>query len=183
MFFKGRYAGSKDAELVSLVAQNDEKAFRELLDRHQGGVYRFAARLIGDRHEAQDIAQETFLRFYRSAAKYRPDAALRTYLLRIARNLCIDHLRKKRPAYMDRLPEKESPGNPLEHVEQADSMVRLMRAVESLPANQRDAVLLYHDQDLNYAEIAEAMGLTVSAVESLLVRARRTLRKHLSDDR
>jgi RNA polymerase sigma-70 factor (ECF subfamily) len=105
MIFRERFTGETDAALVALVAQGEEGAFRELLNRHQGAVYGFARRFLRDAQEAEDIAQEVFLRLYRTAARYRSRASLRAYLFRIAKNLCIDALRKKRPEPMSELPE------------------------------------------------------------------------------
>lgn len=179
MFFRKGYAGAEDGDLVMRVAAGDEGAFRVLLDRHQGAVYQFARRFLGDAQEAGDISQETFLRLYRSADRYRPRASLRAYLLRIARNLCIDHVRKKRPEPMEQPPEQTNRETPLDLLERAQTMEALLSAVDDLPENQRAAILLRHDQGLRYTEIAETLGTTVGAVESLLVRARRTLRRQL----
>jgi RNA polymerase sigma-70 factor (ECF subfamily) len=177
MYFRRNYAGSKDADLVVLVADGNEKAFKTLLNRHQNSIYRFAVRFLGDASEAEDITQEAFVRFLRAVSRYRPEAALRTYLLSIARNLCMDHIRKKRPELMDHLPEKATTNTPLDDMERAEFMRQLIKAVQGLPENQRTAILLRHDHDMRYDEIAETMDLSVSAVESLLVRARRTLRE------
>lgn len=177
MLFRKDDANIQDSDLVKLVAGGDEKAFRILLDRHQDSIYRFVVRFLGNTSEAEDISQETFIRFFHAADRYRPEAALRTYLLRIAKNLCIDHFRKKRPEPMKELPEKYTTRTPLAIMEQAQSIKRLMEAVNDLPENQRMAILLRHDHDLCYKEISETMNLSIGAVESLLVRARRTLRK------
>lgn len=177
MRFKKNYADRDDAELVLLVAKGNEKAFKTILDTHQASIYRFSVRFLGDESEAEDIAQETFIRFFRAADRYRPEASLRTYLFRIARNLCIDYIRKKRPELMNELPEKTTSKTPLNIVENAEFMDNLIQSVHALPENQCTAILLRHDQDMRYDEIAKAMNLSVSAVESLLVRARRTLRK------
>ena len=182
MLFSKRYADSSDADLVTWLAQGDERAFREVLVRHQGPVYRFAVRMLEDSYEAEDIAQETFLRLFRSADRYRPEASLRAYLLAIARNLCIDRMRKKSPELMEQPPELTTRETPLDSMVRSQTMDRLLGAVSNLPENQRSAVLLRHDQGLRYNEIANVMGVSVSAVESLLVRARRTLRKQLSPD-
>lgn len=182
MRFRGQYADMADADLVARITQGDEEAFRQLLDRHQDAVYGFAKRFIGDAHEAADIAQETFLRLYRVAGNYRPGASFRSYLFRIARNLCIDFMRKKRPVSMEPLPETIAQETPLGHVERVQMMSALMAAIDDLPENQRAAILLRHDQGFCYQEISEAMGLTVSAVESLLVRARRNLRQKMTVD-
>jgi RNA polymerase sigma-70 factor (ECF subfamily) len=179
MIFRRRYTRSSDADLVFLVSQGDEGAFGELLIRHQSAVYGFARRFLADAQEAEDVAQETFLRLYRVSGHFRPDAALRTFLLRIAKNLCIDQLRKKRPELMEELPEAASDETPLDLLEGAIEMDRLEKAIDKLPANQRSAVLLRHGEQLSYRRVAEVMDLSVGAVESLLVRARRTLRRNL----
>lgn len=181
MMFRRRPSGESDAVLVSRAAKGDEPAFRELLDRHQGPVYGFAHRLLKDPREAEDIAQEVFLRLYRTAGTSSFEASVRGYLFRIARNLCIDALRKKKPELMDELPETIDPNTAFDRLDQAESMQRLLAAVSDLPANQQTAVLLRHEQGMNYKEIADALGVSVSAAESLLVRARRTLRDRLPD--
>jgi len=176
MIFRPRQKSMSDAELVARVAAGDEGAFAELLRRHQDAVYGFACRMLGDPQEAEDIAQETFLRLYRASGRYQANASLRTFLLRIAKNLCIDHLRKKRPELMDELPDTPSEETPLDLLEGALAVDRLEKAMACLPVNQRSALLLRHGEQLAYNRIAEVMELSVGAVESLLVRARRTLR-------
>lgn len=177
-----RHQRYTDAELVKRVAQGDEAAFSELLRRHQDAVYGFARRFLGDAQEAEDVAQETFLRLYRMAESYRPEAMLRTFLLRITKNLCIDLYRKKRPELMDALPEVTDPKTPLDLLESAVETHRIEAAVEALPPNQRAAIQLRHGEHLPYGQIAQVMDISVSAVESLLVRARRTLRKTLGTE-
>ena len=180
MLFRKRHSGATDTELVSLVAKGSESAFKELLDRHQGAVYQLAYRFLGDPSEAEDIAQETFLRLYRAADRYKPRASLRTYVFRIAKNLCIDFLRKKRPEPMAHLPETMNQDSPLDHLERSQTMQITLDAIDALPENQRMAILLRHNSGCRYKEIADIMELTVSAVESLLVRARKTLRQRLA---
>lgn len=138
-----------------------------------------AFRFIGDRDEAKDIAQETFIRIYQNAYSYKPSAQFKTYLFRIATNLCLDFIRKKKPEYMDELPENLSSSTPLKELHQKETSEAVTKAVRALPENQRITLLLHHFEGLKYAEIAEVMNTTVSAVESLLVRAKRTLRDKL----
>jgi RNA polymerase sigma-70 factor (ECF subfamily) len=180
MILRRRYTRHSDGELVALISNGDQQAFRELLERHQNAVYGFARRFLGDPQEAEDVSQETFLRLYRAARSYRPEASLRTFLLRITRNICIDTLRKKRPELLDELPEPATEETPLDLLENAVEMGRLEKAIEDLPVNQRAALLLRHTEQLSYSRIAEIMALSVGAVESLLVRARRTLRRSLA---
>lgn len=182
MIFR-RHSRRSDAELVARTADGDEAAFGELLRRHQDAVYGFACRMLGDAcQEAEDIAQETFLRLYQTAGRYRADASLRTFLLRIARNLCVDHFRKKRPDLLDDIPDTPSDETPLDLLESAITVDRLEKAIAGLPANQRTAILLRHSEQLAYHRIAESMDLSVGAVESLLVRARRALRRVLAEN-
>jgi len=179
MILRRRHTPLSDAELVVLVSENDDRAFRELLQRHQNAVYGFACRFLGDAREAEDVAQETFLRLYRVSNSYRPEASLQTFLFRITKNICINYHRKKRPELMEQLPEAATEETPLDLLESAIEADRLEKAIEALPANQRAALLFRHGEHLSYSRIAEVMDLSVSAVESLLVRARRTLRRNL----
>lgn len=175
----GGLAEKSDWDLVRLVADGRESAFRILLERHQNAVFRLICGMLRDSAEAADLTQETFLRFYRNAEKYRPEAALRTFLLRIAKNLCIDHIRRSRPVYMDTPPEAVEEDTPDRAMVRAESLKALNEAMAELPDSQRMAVLLRHGENLRYNEIAEVMDTSVAAVESLLVRARKTLRSRL----
>ena len=183
MIFGDSYTRKNDTDLVFLISNGDEKAFGELLKRHQNAVYSFAFRLLGgDAREAEDVAQETFLRLFRISASYNPTASLRTFLFKITKNLCIDLYRKKRPGLTEEfpdIPEKETPLDLLEKVIEAE---QLENAIKTLPVNQRAALLLRHKEQMPYNQIANVMGVSVSAVESLLVRARQKLRKKLSSD-
>ncbi|GAB6905016.1 RNA polymerase sigma factor [Desulfosarcina cetonica] len=182
MMFRPRHQRPSDAALVARVADGDERAFGALLRRHQDAVYGFAWRLLKDPQEAEDVTQETFLSLFQIAGRYRPEAALRTFLLRIAKNRCIDRYRKKRPDLMDEFPDIPSAETPLGLLEHAIDADRLEKAIDGLPVNQRSAILLRHTQQLSYRQIAEVMELSASAVESLLVRARRKLREVLRED-
>jgi RNA polymerase sigma-70 factor (ECF subfamily) len=179
MIFK-RHTRRSDGDLIGRIADGDEGAFAELLRRHRDAVYGFACRMLNDPQEAEDVAQETFLRLYRASNRYRADASLRTYLLKIARNICIDHFRKKRPEIMDTLPETPTEETPLDLLEGAIAADRLEKAIGDLPVNQRTAILLRHTEQLSYQRISEVMDVSTSAVESLLVRARRALRRELA---
>ena len=181
MIFRSRYRRLSDADLVADVAQGDERAFSELLNRHQNAVYAFACRMLQDSQEAEDVAQETFLRLYQTSRRYQPTASLRAYLLRITKNICIDHFRKKRPELMDELPDPATVQTPQDLLEGAIAVQSLEKAIDRLPVNQRTALLLRHTEQLSYNRIAEVMDVSIGAVESLLVRARRTLKQHLAD--
>ena len=175
-----RIRGLSDADLVARVAQKDEAAFTEILARHQDAIYSFARRVLADDQEAEDASQETFLRFYKAAPGISPTAALRTYLLKILKNICIDIYRKKKPDLLEDLPEQPDTRTPQVLLEGAVAILRLEEAIEGLPVNQKTAILLRHTEHLSYSEISEIMGVSLSAVESLLVRARKFLRHALT---
>jgi RNA polymerase sigma-70 factor, ECF subfamily len=181
MFFKRKQAVRTDDELMALVAKGDDEAFREILTRYQASILNLAFRLLGDAQEAKDIAQEVFLRLFQAADRYQPNTQFKSFLYRIARNLCFDYLEKKKPVYMDELQVVADSASPLAAIEREELSERVRRAVLSLPTNQRMALLLHHFDGLKYAEIAEAMNTSVSAVESLLVRAKRAMREMLKD--
>ena len=184
MIFGSSYTRKKDADLVSMISNGDERAFGELLNRHENAVYGFALRLLrGDTQEAEDVSQETFLRLYRASEYYRPTASLRTFLLKITKNLCIDIYRKKQPELIDTLPDIIEEVTPLHILEKVIEADKLENAIKELPVNQRAAILLRHKEQMSYNQIAETMDLSISSVESLLVRARQKLRLKLSPDK
>lgn len=182
IMFDFRQTRRSDAALVVLTAEGNEKAFAEILRRYQDLVYGFAFRMLNDHQEAEDASQETFLRFFKAAGRYRHDASLRAYLLKILKNICIDLYRKKRPELMENLPEPWDVETPLDLLEEAMTVERLENAISCLPINQRTAVLLRHTEQMSYSRIAQIMDLSLGAVESLLVRGRRNLRQTLTQD-
>ncbi len=165
-----------DADLIARIHNGDKKAFKEILTRYQNSVYGFALSLLHDPHEAEDISQEVFLRLYRTAGSYRSYATLHTYLFRITKNLCIDHLRKNRPETMPDPPAPACFRTPYSDLCASELREKIEVLISSLPDNQRAAIHLRHVQGLTYREISESLGVTVRAVESLLTRARRTFR-------
>jgi RNA polymerase sigma-70 factor (ECF subfamily) len=180
---------SSDEELIRALGDGDEAALRILVDRHTPSIYRFSVRYTGDESLAQDISQEVFLRLYRCARKYIPGMPFKTWLFTIVRNTSIDMARSYtyRKAYSleehaheaeNRSPLDASP-NPEERYLSKESAQRIARSVQSLPENQRTAVILKYYEDMATKEIAEVMETTVSSVESLLVRAKRNLVKLL----
>ena len=171
-----RWAGLDDASLLNAAVEGSEAAFREFLNRYQYKVLNWAYRFLGDREEARDVAQETFLRLYRSAGGSRLTGGLKPYVFKIARNLCLDWERKKRPELLDDLPDPIDEDTPLDLLSRKEGLSVLAEAVRELPEKQRTAVLLRHMEGMSYAEIAEVMSISVSAVESLLVRGRKSLR-------
>jgi len=171
----------------------DRKDFDKLIELHQRQVINFAYRFLNNYSDAEDIAQEVFLRAYKAFPAYEPRAQYSTYLYKITKNLCLNYLRKKKIARffsLDRFrdnpdikaPEfsdkKDIPArNILEEKEFKD---KIYEVLNKLPHNQRTAVILKRYENLNLDEIADVLGCSVSAVKSLLHRAKISLRKELA---
>ncbi len=169
-----------DEELMQEVADGDMDAFGELVRRHQDAAWRIAYHYVGDRAEAEDLAQEAFLKILDAASSYCPTARFSTYLYRVIANVCIDYHRKKRPDYVADMPPQESPADaPDRQLLTAERDRAIQRALDQLPDRQRMAVVLCYFEDLPLAEIADAMDTTYKAVERLLARARKSLAPHL----
>jgi len=178
------------------VANGDRFAFEILVSRHQTRILNTAYRFIGDRTDAEDLAQEVFLRIWQAARRYKPTAKFTTWAYRITANLCINELKSARRKRLFRfdLPKKKTHTQVDENFTEngqkvpspeslllaAEEKRQIWVAIQSLPANQRMAVVLKRYEGLSYAEIAEILGCSVSAVDSLLVRAKRSLRKKLA---
>jgi len=171
----------KDEQLMLRAAAGELDAFEELVRRHQSTAWRIAHRFLGDSAEAEDVAQETFLRILAAAPRYKPSAAFSTYLYRVVARLCIDHVRKKRPVFTTLLSETvDSAPDPATDFELKDRDVLIRKALDALPARQRMVVILKYYEGLRYSEISQVLGTTVKAVERLLGRARLTLQSALS---
>jgi len=169
-----------DAQLLHRIATGDRRATQLLLDQYLGRIVTYGYRMMGDNAEAEDVAQETFLRLWRNIETWRADAPLIHWLHRVAYNLCIDRLRRRRPVSLDALPEpldpEENPAGTLHRLELADAVAA---AIAQLPERQRAAVVFVHQEGFSNIETAVLMEISVEAVESLLARARRSLRKLL----
>ncbi|MDH2325292.1 RNA polymerase sigma factor [Cereibacter sp. SYSU M97828] len=174
-----------DEALLILYANGDGAAARSLTLRLTPRVLAYAARMLGDRAEAEDIAQEAMLRLWRIAAEWRQgEAKVSTWLYRVAANLCTDRLRRRRGVALDDAPEPED-GAPsvLQGMVEADRMRALDAALASLPERQRQAVVLRHIEGMSNPDIAEIMEIGVEAVESLTARGKRALAAALSGKR
>ncbi len=171
-----------DAALVRAVAAGDPRACRRLLERHLDRVVGLAYRLLGERAAAEDVAQDTFLRLWARAERWRPEARLDTWLYTVARNLCLDRLRKAGRQSDAPLPELPDPAPSAERqLSEAQTAARVAREIAALPERQRSAIALVHEEGLSNIDAAEVLGVSVDALESLLARARRRLRERLAE--
>lgn len=182
-----------DAALMLRVKQGDMEAFESLVDKYKQPVVNLVYRTLQDATEAEDLAQNVFLQVFKSAHHYRVSAKFSTWLYTIARNLCLNELRRR----------SRHPADPLElgHPEQEDRSLRqypdprtfaapdlmlqdelvskVEEALAGLPENQRTALMLCREEELSYEEIAAVLGCSVSATKSLIHRGRETLKQRL----
>jgi RNA polymerase sigma-70 factor (ECF subfamily) len=181
-----------DAQLMLRVRDGDTASFALLLERHRVPVIHFVYRMIQNQAVAEELAQEVFLRVYRSRATYEPTAKFTTWLFRITTHLALNWIRDQKNERRQQSLDSEAPEGtaPLQvadavpNVEQ--SMLRVARmneirnAIETLPAKQRAAVMMHKYEEMDYSQIAGALQCSESAVKSLLFRAYETLRARLA---
>ena len=180
-----------DAELMLRVKDGDGASFAVLLEKHRSSVIHFVYRMIQNQAVAEELAQEVFLRVYRSRSTYEPTAKFTTWLFRIATHLALNSLRDgKNRRYEERLDDQtdDLPARQVADLRPSveQSMVfearldEVRRAVASLPEKQRAAVLMHKYEELEYSQIAKVLNCSESAVKSLLFRAYETLRARLA---
>jgi RNA polymerase sigma-70 factor, ECF subfamily len=181
---------AEDVRLMRLVARGDSSALEDLIERHQALVAGTAARMLGSNSDVEDIAQQVFIRVWKSARRYVPRAKFTTWLLKITRNLVFNEMRRARRRAQ--VPLQSEPGaeeiplkdetNPAPDASLLED--ELKRAIEEailqLPESQRMALILRRYEQLSYEQIAEVLDLSVPAVKSVLFRARTELRSRLS---
>jgi RNA polymerase sigma-70 factor (ECF subfamily) len=179
--------GRSDVDLMLALKGGDERAFAELVSRHRDAVVNLTYRYLGNFSDAEDLAQEVFLKVYRARDRYEPSAKFTTWLYRVAVNACLNEVRdrRNRPTFAakgleDPAVPTEGPGrSPLEETERSELREHVRAAMEELPERQRLALLLNKFHGLGYEELAESLELTVPAVKSLLVRARESVRRRI----
>ncbi len=180
-----------DAELMLRVREGDSQSFALLLAKHRTPVIHFLYRMIQNQAVAEELAQEVFLRVYRSRASYEPTAKFTTWLFRIASHVALNHIRDgKHERNQESLDQESDEGMSRQVASEAPTVEQMMvreakfeeirRAIQLLPAKQRAAVLMHKYQEMEYAQIAAALESSESAVKSLLFRAYETLRAKLA---
>ena len=182
-----------DTLLMLRVKRGDRDSFTELVERWKHPVIGFIYRTLPDPDEAEDLAQTTFVQLWKTAARYQPTARFSTFLFTIARNLCLNEIRRRVRHPADSLdePRPEDEDHPLRQIEDrrqpgADAeatrseLFRLVdEALAALPEKQRTALILCRDGELSYEEIASVLGTSLQATKSLIHRARETLKGRL----
>jgi RNA polymerase sigma-70 factor (ECF subfamily) len=183
-------------DLMGRVRLGNKHAFEVLVRRHQRSALNFIFRFTGNHTAAEDLTQELFLRIWKSAGTYKPEAKFTTWLYRIATNLCINKQRAirirrlfaKSHAQEQRRGSKDAFSigkgaellTPEDHLIDSEQSVRLLNALNELPTSQRLAVILRIYDEMSYQEISQIMDRSIPAVDSLLIRAKKNLRKKLT---
>ncbi len=170
-----------DDELIRLHAAGDPSAARALTMRHAPRVLSLARRMLGDAAEAEDVAQEAMLRLWRIAPDWRPgEAGIATWLYRVATNLCLDRLRRRRTDGEASHEIPDASPSAMERLARDDRAAALHAALADLPDRQSAAIVLRHLEERGNPEVAAILGVSVEAVESLLARGRRALAARLA---
>ena len=182
-----------DAALMLRVREGDRDAFEALVEKYKQPVMNLVYRTLPDATEAEDLAQHVFLQVYKSAHRYEVSAKFSTWIFTIARNLCLNEIRRRSRHPADSLdePSSENEDQPMRQIEDArtfsppdallqDELERMVElALAQLPEKQRTALLLCRQQELSYEEMADVLGCSLSATKSLIHRARETLKQQL----
>ena len=181
----------RDAQLMLRVREGDDTSFAMLLDRHRGPVVHFLYRMVQNQAVSEELAQEVFLRVYRSRATYEPTAKFTTWLFRIATHVALNSIRdRKKEKGHESLDEELFDGTERQVADRQQTVEQEMvhevklrevrQAIEALPAKQRAAVLMHKYEGLDYAQIAGVLSCSESAIKSLLFRAYESLRGRLA---
>lgn len=182
------WAGPDDTEdeavQLARIAAGDGASFRAVVDRHLPTVLAIGRRMLRDDAEAEDVAQETMLRLWRNAGGLQlGPGGVRPWLRRVASNLCIDRVRSGRNLQVtDTLPETGEAAGQFRQLAERDLAKRVDAALKALPERQRLALTLFHFEGMSQVEVGEVLGISDEAVESLLARARRSLKATLRDE-
>jgi RNA polymerase sigma factor (sigma-70 family) len=183
----------EDIQLVARARSGDERAFRSLLHKYERAVFSICLRMVRNRDEAGDLSQESFIKVFHSLDRYNPEFAFSSWLFKITSNLCIDHLRKRRidtfgmddpidgeKGEIQRQYVAPDP-TPEETYVRGEKMKRVEKAIAALPEHYRIMLILRHQEDLSYEEIAETLEIPLGTVKARIHRAREMLKGLLGD--
>lgn len=171
-----------DEALMARVAGGDERAFQLLSRRHLPAMLGLARRILGNAAEAEDVAQEAFMRVWTHARRWQPLAQFRTWLTRVVINLCLDRKRRAPWVELERAGDIVDPAPDAGEKAEDDERERMLAAaIGKLPVRQRSAIVLTYGDGMSNAQVAEILDTSVSAVETLLVRAKQNLRRALEN--
>jgi len=184
-----RQANDYHVRLMMEVKRGDINAFEKIVELHQGAVIGTVAKMLGDKCDAEDIAQQVFIRVWKSAARYEPSAKFTTWMFTITRNLVFNEMRRRQRKPSVSMDEREEEYNllapdeaalaPDQQVLENELVKAIDSAIQALPEKQRLAVILRRYEDRSYEEIGDILGLSLPAVKSLLFRARAQLKENL----
>ena len=175
---------AKDRSLIKLAAQGDQDAFGKLVQLHQSAVFNVAYRMLGNRQDAEDVAQEAFVRAYNAFKNFDTDRPMRPWLKKIATNLCLNRIKAHHPTLSlenGLPPPKEPKPSPEAQTANREQDTQIRTAILSLAPHYRAVIELRHFQNLNYEEIAETLSKPLSTVKSDLFRARKMLAEKLKE--
>src|SRR4051794_29799 len=169
-----------DEALMVRIAKGDQAAFRLLSRRHVPAMVGLARRVLGNAAEAEDVVQEAMLRVWTNAPRWQPLAALKTWLTRVVVNLCLDRKRRATMLNLEAAGEVADPTPGAGELAESGERERLLaEAIQTLPERQRSAIVLTYSEGMSNAQVADMLGTSVSAVETLLVRGKQNLRRAL----
>lgn len=180
-----------DSHLVKLILKGDQRAFAELVELYKDKIFHLTYRMLSNRHEAEDMVQETFLRVYRNLDKYDPNQKFSTWIYRISTNLCIDRLRRRKATYsLDaEINEQEGgdgyvmfPSNeptPEGEMLLLETQTQIREAINSLPIKYKSIMVLRYLKDMSLQEISDVLNLPVTTIKTRVHRGREFLRKKL----
>lgn len=178
------WASEQDSQLILAVAQGDQTAFTEIVTRHLNPVVHFAMRYLGLRSDAEDVAQEAFIRLWKHADSWEDQGfSVRSWIYRITYNLCIDEIRKRKPmSPVEDEVSLASAEQPEKDLDREQRQKQVTAALSELPERQRTALLLCVYQGLSNRDAAAVLDISIEALESLLSRARRVLRNKMTEE-
>ena len=171
--------GASDYELVQSASAGDENAFEELVSRYKNLVYSVILRMVTDAEDANDLAQEVFIKVYRNLDKYSPEFKFSTWVMRIATNTVIDFRRKKKQAFVSiedmetELPDIATPENTYLETEEKEI---LQKAINQLPDMYKLPIVMYHLEGMSYQEISSSLGVSMSKIKNRIFRGRKLLK-------